>query len=64
VLLLDEATSALDSASERIVQQALDNLLKVRGGELTTIVVAHRLSTIRNASKICVFDAGEIVEGE
>ena len=53
ILLLDEATSALDSESEVIVQQALDNLIADRGASRTTIVVAHRLSTIRNAD--CIF---------
>eukprot|EP00457_Paulinella_chromatophora_P000433 gb/GEZN01000433.1/.p1 GENE.gb/GEZN01000433.1/~~gb/GEZN01000433.1/.p1 ORF type:complete len:1384 (+),score=244.98 gb/GEZN01000433.1/:399-4154(+) len=60
VLLLDEATSALDTESERIVQAALDDLMhKTRR---TTIVVAHRLSTIRDADKICVVKEGKIVE--
>ncbi|MBT4398875.1 MAG: ATP-binding cassette domain-containing protein, partial [Bacteroidetes bacterium] len=58
ILLLDEATSALDSESERKVQEALDVLMKGR----TTIVVAHRLSTIMNADLILVFKDGEIVE--
>ena len=58
VLLLDEATSALDSESEKLVQGALDNLMDGR----TVVVVAHRLSTIRNADKICVFQTGTIVE--
>ena len=58
ILILDEATSALDTESERLVQEALDNLLKGR----TSIVVAHRLSTIRNADMICVFQDGKIVE--
>jgi len=60
ILLLDEATSALDTESERIVQAALDGL--VSKTRRTTIVVAHRLSTIRNADKIAVVDAGRIVE--
>ncbi|KAK3887408.1 hypothetical protein Pcinc_008524 [Petrolisthes cinctipes] len=58
ILLLDEATSALDNQSEAVVQQALD---KVRLGR-TTMVVAHRLTTIRTADKIVVFDEGQIVE--
>lgn len=58
VLILDEATSALDSAAEQQVQSALDELMRGR----TTIVVAHRLSTIRNADKIVVLDAGVVVE--
>jgi ATP-binding cassette subfamily B protein/subfamily B ATP-binding cassette protein MsbA len=58
ILILDEATSALDTESERLVQEALENLMKNR----TTIVIAHRLSTIRNADDICVMHEGEIVE--
>jgi subfamily B ATP-binding cassette protein MsbA len=58
ILLLDEATSSLDNTSERIVQQALDNLMQHR----TTLVVAHRLTTIRNADIIYVLDHGHIVE--
>ena len=58
VLILDEATSALDSESERLVQQALGNLLENR----TAIVIAHRLSTIRQADKIVVMEQGQIVE--
>lgn len=58
VLLLDEATSALDTASERLVQQALDDLSRDR----TTLVIAHRLSTIRSADKIVVIEAGRVVE--
>jgi subfamily B ATP-binding cassette protein MsbA len=58
VLLLDEATSALDSASERLVQAALEDLMQGR----TTVVVAHRLSTIEKASRIVVLDHGTIVE--
>lgn len=60
VLLLDEATSALDSDSERLVQEALDNVLQQ--GERTTITIAHRLSTIQNADVICVIDDGKVVE--
>ncbi|KAK6934966.1 ABC transporter-like, ATP-binding domain [Dillenia turbinata] len=59
ILLLDEATSALDVESERIVQQALDRLMKNR----TTIMVAHRLSTIKNADLISVLQDGKIIEG-
>lgn len=58
ILILDEATSALDSQSERLIQDALDNLLKNR----TTLVIAHRLSTIENADKIVVMAQGKIVE--
>lgn len=60
VLLLDEATSALDSDSEKLVQQALDNILE-EGGR-TTITIAHRLSTIQNADLICVVKDGRIIE--
>ena len=58
VLILDEATSALDTESERLVQDALFRLMKAR----TTIAVAHRLSTIKNADEICVLHEGRIVE--
>jgi ATP-binding cassette subfamily B (MDR/TAP) protein 1 len=58
ILLLDEATSALDVESERIVQQALDRLMQNR----TTVMVAHRLSTIRNADQISVLQDGKIIE--
>lgn len=58
ILLLDEATSALDTASERVVQHALDEASKSR----TTVCIAHRLSTIKNADKIVVVSRGEIVE--
>jgi len=58
ILILDEATSALDAESEKLVQQAMDNLLKNR----TSLVIAHRLSTIQSADEILVIDGGEIVE--
>lgn len=58
IMILDEATSALDTESELLVQQALENLMANR----TSIVIAHRLSTVRNADMICVFHEGEIVE--
>jgi len=58
VLILDEATSALDTHSEKEVQQALENLMQDR----TTFLIAHRLSTVRNADQIIVLTDGEIVE--
>ena len=58
ILILDEATSALDNTTEILIQEALDELCKGR----TTIVVAHRLSTIKNADKIAVIDEGKIIE--
>ena len=60
VLLLDEATSALDTESEAVVQQALDEVMRVRS--MTTIVVAHRLSTVKNANRIVVIDKGAVQE--
>jgi ATP-binding cassette subfamily B protein len=56
-LLLDEATSSLDAESERLVQTALDRLMKNR----TTLVIAHRLATVKQADKIIVMDQGEVV---
>jgi len=58
ILLLDEATSALDAESERLVQQALERLMATR----TTLVIAHRLATVRGADRIVVMDGGRIVE--
>ena len=58
IVILDEATSALDNKSEAIVQKAIDNLMKNK----TVLVIAHRLSTVRNADKIVVVNHGEIAE--
>lgn len=58
IMILDEATSALDTESEKLVQDALDKLMENR----TSLVIAHRLSTVKNADLICVFDHGEIIE--
>jgi ABC-type multidrug transport system fused ATPase/permease subunit len=58
ILILDEATSALDAEAEAIVQRALENLMRGR----TTLVIAHRLATVRNADLIAVMDAGRVVE--
>ncbi|MBQ1413065.1 MAG: ATP-binding cassette domain-containing protein, partial [Clostridia bacterium] len=58
ILILDEATSALDNATELLIQQALDELCEGR----TTLIVAHRLSTVRNADKIAVITQGRIAE--
>ena len=60
ILVLDEATSALDAASERIVQEAIDSMLRTK--HMTTIIIAHRLSTIRDADKIAVVSRGVVVE--
>ncbi|MDP7474917.1 MAG: ATP-binding cassette domain-containing protein, partial [Candidatus Marinimicrobia bacterium] len=58
VLILDEATSSLDTESEKLVQQAIEQLLKDR----TVLVIAHRLSTVKNADNIVVLEEGEIIE--
>jgi ATP-binding cassette subfamily B (MDR/TAP) protein 9 len=60
VLLLDEATSALDAESERQVQQAIDSMIVQ--GQMTVVIIAHRLSTVKNSHKICVVQGGEVVE--
>mmetsp|Transcript_75261 Transcript_75261/g.156779 ORF Transcript_75261/g.156779 Transcript_75261/m.156779 type:complete len:837 (+) Transcript_75261:55-2565(+) len=60
VLLLDEATSALDAESERLVQQAIDGM--IAEGSMTVIIIAHRLSTVRNSHKICVVQQGLVIE--
>src|SRR5690606_9849762 len=57
ILLLDEATSALDAESERLIQQALSDLMRER----TTLIIAHRLATVRSADRIIVMDRGRIV---
>jgi len=58
ILILDEATSSVDTTTEREIQKALDNLVRGR----TTIAIAHRLSTLRRASRLVVLDRGQIVE--
>jgi ATP-binding cassette subfamily B protein len=58
ILILDEATSALDATTERKVQAALDEVMRGR----TTFVIAHRLATVRNATRILVFDQGRVIE--
>jgi ABC-type multidrug transport system fused ATPase/permease subunit len=60
LLLLDEATSALDSESEAAVQKALDEVMKAQVGRTTMLVIAHRLSTVRNADHIVVLDKGQV----
>ena len=62
ILLLDEATSALDTESERIVQESLDSLVYKGSHACTTIMIAHRLSTVTNADKIVVMEAGRVVD--
>jgi len=62
ILLLDEATSALDNESERVVQAALDELMARKDQQRTTVVIAHRLTTIRNADKIVVMEKGAVAE--
>jgi subfamily B ATP-binding cassette protein MsbA len=58
VVILDEATSSLDSESERLVEQAMEELLRGR----STLIIAHRLSTVRRADRVVVIDAGRVIE--
>ena len=62
IMLLDEATSALDNESEKLVQESIDNLLARAGDRLTVVMIAHKLSTVRNADKIIVLDKGKVKE--
>jgi ABC-type multidrug transport system fused ATPase/permease subunit len=62
ILILDEALASVDTVTEALIQEALDRLLRPMGGHRTSIVIAHRLGTIRNADLICVMQAGRIVE--
>jgi len=62
VLILDEATSALDAENEKLVQGALSNLIRAGGRRRITLVIAHRLSTVRDADRIVVLDEGRIAE--
>ncbi len=62
ILILDEALASVDTVTEALIQEALDRLLRPPGGRRTSIVIAHRLGTIRNADLICVMHAGRIVE--
>ena len=60
ILILDEATSAVDTVTEQSIQEAMDRLVKGR----TTIAIAHRLSTLRNADRLLVMDSGEVIEDD
>lgn len=61
-MLLDEATSALDSNSERVVQEAMDRLIQETSGQMTKVIIAHRLRTIRDADLIIVLQDGTVME--